>query len=97
MKLASDQIIPPSIADLRRMGLSGIHVTCKGPDCRHAGTIAWDQLSLASDIVFPEIQFRRRFRCQSCGSRSVHLMPDWSAYRASGMGRKTSCPDTAES
>jgi hypothetical protein len=86
MAKISYPIHPPSIADLRRMGLSGIHVTLTNSNCKHCGVVAWDQLSLADYIAFPEIKFRRRFRCQSCGSRSVHLMPDWSAYQASGMG-----------
>jgi hypothetical protein len=87
MAKISYPIIPPSISDLRRVGINGIHVTCTGTSCQHGGVVAWDRLSLSEDIAFPNIPTRRRFRCQSCGSRSVHIMPDWSAYRASGMGR----------
>ncbi len=86
MAKTSNPIAPPSIADLRRMGLTGIHVTCTDQNCRHGGVLAWDRLLLSEDIPFPEIQFRRRFCCQACGSSSVHIMPDWGAYKASGMG-----------
>ena len=87
MAKISYPIHPPSISDLRRMGLTGIHVTCTGPSCQHGGVVAWDRLSLSEDMAFPEIQTPRRFRCQACGSVSVHIIPDWSAYRASGRGR----------
>ena len=87
MKLSSEQIIPPTIDHLRQQGLSGLLVSCVEPNCRHASTVSWHQLYLDGATAFSHIIKLKRFRCQACGSRSVHLMPEWSAYQASGMGR----------
>ena len=83
---------PPTISALQQMGLTGSLVTCLNHDCRHSGTVRWEQLPLAAETPFPTIKSKLRFRCQACGSRAVDLMPDWSGYRAEGMGRRDSIP-----
>jgi hypothetical protein len=87
-----DPLEPPTIAALQQMGLTGSHVACLNYDCRHSGTVLWEQLALPPETPFTNIKSRFRFRCHVCGSREVHLMPDWSGYRAEGMGRKDPIP-----
>ena len=79
---------PPTIAALQQMGLTGSLVTCLNHDCRHTAAVRWEQLPLSAETPFPTIKSKLRFRCQACGSRAVDLMPDWSGYRAEGMGRR---------
>ncbi len=76
---------PPTIADLKRMGLTGVLPLCR--DCKHSGAVAFDALHLPDDTPFPLILRARRFRCEHCGSRDCQVTPDWRNYRASGMGR----------
>ena len=88
MPKSYEPLEPPTIAALQQMGLTGGLVTCLNHDCRHTGTVRWEQLPIAVDTPFPTIKSKLRFRCQACGSRAVDLMPDWSGYRAEGMGRR---------
>jgi hypothetical protein len=76
---------PPTIGDLKKMGLTGVLPLCR--DCKHAGAVPFDALGLPDDTPFPLILRKRRFRCEPCGSRDCQLTPDWRDYRASGMGR----------
>ena len=88
MRKATEQFEPPTIAALKKMGLTGIDVVCIREGCRHSGSIEWDRLKLPDDTQFPTIISKSRFQCQKCGNRSVQVVPDWSGYRASGMEKK---------
>lgn len=76
---------PPTIASLKRMGLTGVLPLCR--DCRHSGAVAFEVLALPDETPFPQILAARKFRCLECGSRDCRIAPDWGGYRASGMGR----------
>jgi hypothetical protein len=75
----------PTIASLKRQGLTGVLPLCR--DCRHTGAVTFDALRLPDETPFPEIARAKKFRCGACGSRDCRVSPDWRDYRASGMGR----------
>ena len=76
---------PPSIAHLKAQGVSGVSTFCRS--CGHSGAVAFDALRLPDQMPFPMIASARRFRCSACGARNFGMMPDWTGYRAPGMGR----------
>lgn len=76
---------PPTILDLKTMGVTGAVVSCTG--CGRMNVIAWDGLRLADDTPFPDVSRLKRFACAGCGSKSVGVMPDWAGYRPQGGGR----------
>ena len=80
--------IPPTIAHLRSMGLTGLSVTCGGADCQHSTDLRFDDLKLPDETAFPQIVKLRRFACKACGSGRVSLMPDLRGHRAKGSGRQ---------
>ncbi|WP_298352984.1 hypothetical protein [Rhodoblastus sp.] len=75
---------PPSIAHLKAQGVAGVSTFCRA--CGHSGAVAFDALGLPDDVLFPMIARARRFRCSACGARDCGVMPDWSGYRAPGIG-----------
>lgn len=74
----------PTIADLKASGLTGVHTVCRA--CQHSGAVPFDVIGLADETLFPNIGRARRFRCSACGARNIAVVPDWSGYRAPGMG-----------
>ncbi|MBG0796809.1 hypothetical protein IYX23_03740 [Methylocystis sp. L43] len=73
---------PPTIADLRAEGVAGAWVWCTGLRCTHHRKVAFDAMRTAPWTPFIALARSRRFVCSACGSRDVHLMPDWPRYRA---------------
>ena len=82
------QAIPPTIGHLKAMGLSALRVTCANLDCRHSGAVTFEQVNASDETLFPALAWQRRFICRECGLRSRCAMPDWTGYRASGMGAR---------
>lgn len=75
---------PPTIADLKRDGLTGVFVTCTF--CQRSKPLAWDDLGVADEALFPTVADRRSFTCSGCGGRGVSIMPDWRGYKPAGGG-----------
>jgi hypothetical protein len=75
---------PPSIAHLKAQGVAGVCPFCRA--CGHSGAVAFAAIGLPDATPFPKIARARRFRCSACGARDYAVMPDWSGYRAPGMG-----------
>jgi hypothetical protein len=79
--------IPPTISNLRAIGLTGLSVTCGGADCQHSIDMKFDDLKVPDETPFPQIVKLRGFTCSVCGSWRVTAMPDWRMHRAHGAGR----------
>lgn len=75
---------PPTIADLRKMGVSKANMTCTDASCRHSAYVAFDDMKVGEDLAFPAIMLTRRFTCVACGGRTVNLTPDWRSHRPRG-------------
>lgn len=73
---------PPTIADLRAEGVAGAWVWCIGLGCANHGRIAFDAMRAPPETRFIALAKSCRFVCSACGSRAVHLMPDWPPYRS---------------
>ncbi len=78
---------PPTVGDLRSLGITGLQVTCSGAHCFHSAAFEFGRLHIPDATRFPDIRGLLRFVCTSCGAREFHIMPDWRGYRAQGMGR----------
>jgi hypothetical protein len=74
-----------TIAHLKAQGVTGACPFCRS--CGHSGAVLFEAMGLPDATPFPAISRARRFRCLSCGARDCAVMPDWSSYRASRMGR----------
>lgn len=64
---------PPSIQQLKTLGVSGVRLFCDAHACSHKATIGFNSLNRSDQTVF----FELRFRCSKCGSRSVSFQPEW--------------------
>lgn len=69
-----------NLANMRSLGISGVDAACA---CGRRESV--DVSGLAGSVEVPSL--RRRLRCIACGARPEDVRPDWSQYRASGMGR----------
>lgn len=67
------------LANMRSLGMRAVDVSCA---CGRRESV--DVSSLPGSIEVPAL--RRRLRCSACGARPEDVRPDWSQYRASGMG-----------
>jgi hypothetical protein len=76
---------PPTIADLKSMGVEGVDVTCR--DCQRSKSLPFDRIALPDETPFPDIAKLRRFRCDGCGSSKAFVTPDWRGMNAPGAGR----------
>ena len=77
---------PPTIADLRRMGLAGVWITCDHAHCGRQTAVSWADLGLPDETFFPDIHKLKRYRCSACGGRAFRVDPDWRAYHPQGGG-----------
>lgn len=77
---------PPTIASLKRIGVSRFRVTCGFAACRHSAHVTFEAAGVTDAVAFPEITERRRFRCTACGGHGVFIMPDWSTHQVAGVG-----------
>lgn len=75
---------PPTIADLKAIGMTGVQVTCDF--CQRSKAMAWDALGLPDEMLFPTIVHRRRFSCSACDRKGVTVVPDWRTYCPQGGG-----------
>jgi hypothetical protein len=76
------RIDPPTIADLKAMGVEGVDVTCR--DCQRSEPVSFDVIALPDETLFPNLVKLRRFGCASCGSRAAFVTPGWRGMKAPG-------------
>lgn len=76
--MASGYLGPPlTIADCKRLGMSGFRVRCTAPYCYNTKLVGFDALELPEGVIFRDIQKVRAFVCEKCGSREVNVSGDW--------------------
>lgn len=68
------------LANMRSLGVSAVAVEC---GCGRRESV--DVSGLPGEVEVPSL--RRRLRCSACGARPSDVRPDWSQYRAPGMGK----------
>ena len=78
---------PPTIGDLRGLGMLGAKVTCANVWCRHTADLTFDRIGMPDAVIFIDIPRSRRFVCLKCGERKIEVFPNWKAVRAAGAGR----------
>jgi hypothetical protein len=74
---------PPTVADLKAMGLTGADVTCT--KCHRARLIVWGDIGLPDETPFPDVASLRRFVCATCGAREFTGTPE-SRIHVTGRG-----------
>ena len=70
----------PTIADTKRLGMTGLRVECSTRYWHHEKRVEFDVLGLPDDTVFLYIQKLRRFVCEKCGGREATVGADWNKY-----------------
>ena len=63
---------PPTIADLKGHGVTGVRLFCTNA-CGHRAVVSFELIRVDDGTPFPAL----RFKCSKCGGRDVHKMPDW--------------------
>lgn len=84
--MTPDSTMPPTIGDLKAIGLTGALIWCVNSDCGRSATVSWEKIGLPDATPFPSVVKRKRFVCAGCGSTKASAIPDWSGHRASGTG-----------
>jgi len=79
---------PPTVGNLKSMGVSAFSVTCAHANCLHSASVTFSAAGVEDRASFPSIVDRRHFVCTRCGGRAVSIMPDWRDHKASGIGRR---------
>jgi hypothetical protein len=79
----------PTIADTKRLGMSGLRVECSTLYCHHEKRVGFDALGLPDDTVFLDIPKLRRFVCEKCGGREAKVGADWNEYYDAMNKRRT--------
>jgi hypothetical protein len=74
------EIPPMTLADMRGLGVRSIQAWC---ECGHGATGIVVE-ALPDAVPVPDLALR--LRCSVCGSKAVKTRPDWTEYRAAGMG-----------
>ena len=75
---------PMTLRDTRENGIRTLDAWCLGRDCHHHSVL--DVSAMADDFALPSIG--PRLRCKRCGHLGADAPPNWSEYRAPGMGRR---------
>jgi hypothetical protein len=73
-----------TIENARALGLCAAQLLCRA--CGHYARATFEQLALPETTPIPRIARQRRFVCSGCGGRAIISLPDWSDYKANGMG-----------
>ena len=72
----------PTLATLRRQGITALSVTChalwRGQTCHHTTTLPVDRLAALDDMPLPDLRRSLRLVCSRCGGRTLHVVPLWS-------------------
>jgi hypothetical protein len=70
----------PTIADNKRLGMTGFRVECATLYCHHTKRVEFDALGLPDDTVFLDIPKLRRFVWEEGGGREATARADWNDY-----------------
>lgn len=73
---------PSTTADLRAERVQAARVWCSNRACQHYGVVPFETIGAPSGFTFIDLPKTGRFVCRECGTRQVHIMPDWPEYRA---------------
>ncbi|RYC29999.1 hypothetical protein D3273_20920 [Lichenibacterium minor] len=93
----------PTIAQLRRQGITSLSVTChglwRGCTCHNTTSLPLDRLAVPDDTVFLDLCRRLRLVCSRCGGRKTHIVPLWPDVRQAratsfGIDSKPTMPGT---
>jgi hypothetical protein len=63
---------PITVGNIRQLGVRGLIVSCRNPQCRHEATMSVDDY--ADEIEVPS--FAPRMVCGKCGGK-VDVRPNW--------------------
>ena len=63
---------PITVGNIRQLGVRGLIVSCRNPQCRHEATMSVDDY--ADEIEVPS--FAPRMVCAKCGGK-VDVRPNW--------------------
>jgi len=75
---------PMTLGNMRANGVRSLDAWCLGRDCHHHRVL--DVSAMGHDVPVPSIG--PRLRCERCGHLGADARPNWSEYRAPGMGRR---------
>ena len=75
---------PMTLGNMRANGVRTLDAWCLGRDCHHHRVL--DVSAMGEDVTVPSIG--PRLRCERCGHLGADARPNWSEYRAPGMGRR---------
>jgi hypothetical protein len=67
-----------TLANMRELGLHGLHVLCLNPRCGHEIMFSADDYTADTDLSW----FRARMICARCGSSRLDVQPNWRAQLA---------------
>jgi hypothetical protein len=73
-----------TIADAGELGLCAAQLVCR--NCGHYARATFEQLALPETTPIPGIACQKRFICSACGGRAIISLPDWSDFKANGLG-----------
>ena len=85
------EIPPMTLGSMRGLGVRSLQAWC---GCGH-GACGIGVEALPDDVPVPDLALR--LRCSACGSKAVKTRPDWTEFRAAGMGQLGPKPPRATS
>jgi hypothetical protein len=62
-----------TLANMRDLGVHGLHVFCSSPACGHEMTFSADDYTGDTELSW----FRARMICAKCGNRRLDVQPNW--------------------
>jgi hypothetical protein len=62
---------PPTLADLKAQGVTGVRVSCVGHNFGHYAVVSFELIRVADGTPFPAL----RFKCSRCGNRDIQAQP----------------------
>jgi hypothetical protein len=74
--ISSQTPMSPTIADLRRDGLTGLRITCTNALCVWSASEPFDALGLHETDDISHVRERLRLTCSACGSDEFTLSPN---------------------
>ena len=75
---------PMTLGNMRANRVRTLDAWCLARGCNHHSVV--DVNALPDDVPVPSIG--PRLRCERCGHLGADARPNWSEYRAPGMGRR---------
>jgi len=75
-------IEPMTLGNLRGMGVTRVEVSCVVPTCGYTKSVAVSEWP--DDVAVPDVGLR--LRCPRCNAPELDSRPDWTGFKAPGMG-----------